>query len=266
MKKNRDFLTWIISKGVVVAWWIINVHIEEIKDDHEEVYRKWLGPEYKMSFDQDFSILLANHQSLFEVVYLCGKFAPGFVAKSSLINIPFIGYIGIVLESLWIDRSEKESREKALHKIIQRQKDVMDKKVLTPLIVFPEGTCTDGNHILKFKRGAFEALLPVKCILFNSIKHEVAESTVMTELQMIMDYCRLNHHFKIIELPVIYPTSFMYENYQNQFPQVKEKAEIYANVVREIWTEIGGFKQSNKGFSNYLEYAGLVNGKIMKSD
>ena len=42
------------------------------------------------------------------------------------------------------------------------KKDFYEGNILTPLCIFPEGTTTNGKYILKFKKGAFYALLPIK--------------------------------------------------------------------------------------------------------
>lgn len=38
-------------------------------------------------------------------------------------------------------------------KMLERQHDFMDKKILTPLLVYPEGTVTSGQHLLIFRAG-----------------------------------------------------------------------------------------------------------------
>lgn len=37
--------------------------------------------------------------------------------------------------------------------MLERQHDFMDKKILTPLLVYPEGTVTSGQHLLIFRAG-----------------------------------------------------------------------------------------------------------------
>ena len=60
-------------------------------------------------------------------------------------------------------------------------------------------------------------------------------------------------YVEYIELPIIKPTDFMYDKYK-KFG--KEKWQIFAEVVREIYCEIGGFKKSDmslKDSKNYTE-------------
>jgi hypothetical protein len=79
---------------------------------------------------------------------------------------------------------------------------------------------------------------------------------------IIMSACFLWHNMTIIKLPVIKPTSYMFEKYKDLG---KEKWEIYAEVVREIWCEVGGFEKSNKSFWDTLEYKSVLTGKVIKN-
>lgn len=49
----------------------------------------------------------------------------------------------------------------------------------------------------------------------------------------------------------------MFENYSQL---AREKWQIYAEVVREIYCEVGGFEKSNKTFNDMLDYLTLING------
>lgn len=257
-------MKWACHFYAGLEWWVLNIKINEKRVTDEKVFKKWLGQDFKLEFESNYSVLLSNHLSLYEIVYNTYKYATGFVSKKELRNVPFVGYIADKLETLWLDRTDNNSRSNVFNAIKKRQTETIDKTILTPLLIFPEGTTTSGKHILKFKRGAFDSLLPVKCSLFKSLKHEIAESIINTEIQMLVDFSKLKHEFCVLELPVIYPTEFMYENYKKLNPEITDKVEIFAEVVREIWCEVGGFIKSDKSYSDYLDFMYLVKGK--KSD
>lgn len=240
------------------------VYLDEVKanaDEHIKIYKKWLGEDFKIQFESDYSLLLCNHTGIYEIQYLMMKFAPGFIAKNALKNTPFIGYIADKVETLWLDRKDSNSRSQVAEAIKIRQEEFMKKKIFSPLVVFPEGTTTSGKHILKFRRGAFETLQPVKSIIFKSLRYDVAEGIVHTFIQMLVDLSRIYNIFQFIELPVIYPTSFMYENYKALHPEITNDAEIYAEVIREIWCEVGQMEKSEKNFNDYSDYISLVRSK-----
>jgi lysophosphatidylcholine acyltransferase/lyso-PAF acetyltransferase len=43
----------------------------------------------------------------------------------------------------------------------------MQGKNFPPIVIYPEGTTTNGKHIISFKKGAFEAFFPIKMFLLN---------------------------------------------------------------------------------------------------
>lgn len=260
-QKDRDFIKRVLNWNYWLGFVLVGIRLKEEranKKAHLEVYEKWLGPEFQVEFESDYSLIISNHTGMFEIQYTMYKWAPGFIAKATLKSTPFVAFIADKLETLWLDRKDNSSRNQIAEEIKNRQEDYLAKKILTPLLVFPEGTTTSGNHILKFRKGAFEMLQPLKSCLFVSLSHQVAEGISPTPLQMLIDFSRFSHVFNFIELPVIYPTEFMYENFKKIHPEITNKAEVYAEVVREIWCEIGGFQKSDKNFNDFLNYISLV--------
>jgi hypothetical protein len=58
----------------------------------------------------------------------------------------------------------------------------------------------------------------------------------------------------------------MYKNYQNLYPNhQKSKSEIFADVIKKIWCEVGGFENSDKEYKDHLEYLSAIIGKDVHS-
>lgn len=250
-------MRWYCGIGFYFFGAIINEH----KHDDKAVYAKWLGPEFKINYDTPCSTILCNHTGWFEVQYLMYKIAPGFVSKLGNRSIPFVGQIADYLDSLWLDRSNNKSKEEVSQELKKRQEAFNEGKILSPIMVFPEGVTTSGYHILRLRKGAFETLHPLKCFLITSVGTDIGEGILPMPLKAYQSFANLYHNVKVVELPVIYPTDYMFENYSKLHPEIKGKAEIYAEVVREIWCEIGGFEKSQKGFNEYVEYLSYVKGQ-----
>jgi len=65
-----------------------------------------------------------------------------------------------------------------------------------------------------------------------------------------------------LDLPVIEPTEYMYENYK-EFG--KEKWMVYMEVCKRIMAEIAGLQLSESIFPEKLEYLSLIKGKKVKN-
>ena len=106
---------------------------------------------------QDRGVLMvANHTGYFDIPILGSAAQVSFVAKSEVKSWPFFGLLATLQETVYIDRSKKsragESRE------VLRARLLAD----DALVLFPEGTSSDGNRVHKFKSaliGAAEAQL-----------------------------------------------------------------------------------------------------------
>ena len=86
---------------------------------------------------------------------------PSFVAKIEAKSYPGIGTIACAIQSQFLLRSDtKEKRSQSLQMITERQ--IEGEKGLYPVLnIFPEGCCTNGTKLIKFKKGAFCSLRAV---------------------------------------------------------------------------------------------------------
>lgn len=98
-------------------------------------------------------IYLCNHLSYLDIIVL-GSFIDGcFVAKSEVAEWPGFGFLAKLQKTIFIDRNRS-----ALLKSRQSIADAMDKD--HDIILFPEGTSTDGWDILQFRAGLLGIFFP----------------------------------------------------------------------------------------------------------
>ncbi len=97
-------------------------------------------------------ILVANHQSWFDVLALAGHLPGGyrFVAKKEIEKAPLFGPSLRRCGHIYIDR---EDRAKALESLA-RAREILEKERPT-VIMFPEGTRSKDGRLQRFKKGAF---------------------------------------------------------------------------------------------------------------
>ena len=230
------------------------VNLMEKKIDCKEVYKKYLGPDYDFN-DQKYSLIICNHIGFYDVITNMYLHASGFIAKEAVSRYWLIGPISKSLNCLFVNRENESSRNEIFEKLYERQTKFMEGKFFAPLVLFPEGTTTSGRNILKFKKGAFYHLLPIKPEIINIYQENKCHIAVGSQnllFNTLKFLCSLTENLYYVDMPVVRPTEYMFKNYSNLG---KEKWEIYAEVVRKIYCEVGGFKECNLGYRDSHVYS-----------
>ena len=255
------------SKKIIKFWCYIFLSSSMIKIKRKEspktkaVYTKYLGEDYDFE-DQTYSLITSNHIGFFDVILVLYLYQPGFIAKKMVQDYPFFGSVAKGINCLFVERESETARKKIMDDVYIRQKNYMEKKSLTPLAIFAEGTTTSNRHILKFKKGAFYHLLPIKPQIIKIDQNfplhiACGVQNIFFHTLKIMTYPFVEMGY--YDLPVIRPTKYMFEHYSNLG---KEKWEIFSEVTRKIYCEIGGFEESNYGFRDVDLYErAVLNGK-----
>lgn len=94
-------------------------------------------------------LMMSNHQSYLDI-WIIPKYAiTVFVAKAEVRKMPLVGWGASVVNTVYVDRSNKESRAATKSEIAQRIRKGRS------VIIFPEGTTGNGNGLLPLKPGMF---------------------------------------------------------------------------------------------------------------
>jgi len=128
---------------------------------------------------QRSTLYIANHVSYLDI-FLIGSIVPGyFVAKSEVAGWPLLGKLAQLQNTLFIERNSRRARE---------QVEILQKQLVDGgnLILFPEGTSTDGAHVEPFKSSLFHA----------------AESDSVDILIQPMTLAYTKHHNKTMSQPI----------------------------------------------------------------
>jgi len=253
------------SKSVIFFLWLFYkasmINLIDEKIDCENIYKKYLGPDYDFK-NNSYSALISNHIGFYDAIINLYFHPCSFIAKKEISSFPIFGTITKIINSTYVDRKNEESRKDVLNKISERQFQYYNKESFMPLLIYPEGTITNAENILKFKKGAFANLLPLKpniITINHKDKCHLASGCQDLLLHTLKFLCYYKADMIHIDMPVIRPTNYMYEKYSYLG---KEKWEIYAEVTRKIFCEIGGFKECNQGFRESHKYGqSLIKGK-----
>lgn len=96
-------------------------------------------------------LLAANHQSWLDILVLGSVLEASFVAKSDVRRWPIFGVLARLHRTIFIDRERRRDVRGQVERIARR----LDGG--ETLVLFAEGTTSDGNHVLPFKSALFAA-------------------------------------------------------------------------------------------------------------
>jgi lyso-ornithine lipid O-acyltransferase len=114
-------------------------------------HARWIGLDIRVTGQVPQSgIIVGNHISYLDIVALSavGQFA--FVAKKEVAGWPLFGRFARCGGTIFVDRE----RRGAVAEVARQMGDHLAQGV--PVVLFPEGTSTDGTHVLPFRSSLLE--------------------------------------------------------------------------------------------------------------
>ena len=98
------------------------------------------------------ALMVGNHTSWADILVI-GSAAPvAFVAKSEVRRWPVIGLIAQLQRTVFVDRQRRQQTGNAITDMVQRLADNV------PVVLFAEGTSSDGNRVLPFRSALIGAV------------------------------------------------------------------------------------------------------------
>jgi lysophosphatidylcholine acyltransferase/lyso-PAF acetyltransferase len=95
-------------------------------------------------------------------------FPISFVSKAGIAKAFIIGKVAARMQAIYLERESESSRASTVEKIeSQINAYNRDRCNFNPMIIFPEGTTSNGRSILRFKAGAFHNKSKVTIVSFN---------------------------------------------------------------------------------------------------
>jgi 1-acyl-sn-glycerol-3-phosphate acyltransferase len=95
-------------------------------------------------------LLVSNHLSYLDILIYGAALPCFFVSKAEISRWPFIGAMGRANGTIFLERSSRASAERVAAIIAKRL------ALQVPVLLFPEGTSTDGTKLYRFHPRLFE--------------------------------------------------------------------------------------------------------------
>lgn len=101
----------------------------------------------------DGALIVSNHCGWLDILLLGGATGAAFAAKAELASVPLVGRLCRINRTIFIDRTDRRA-------IPHQAARIREALARGPVVVFPEGTTSDGVTLLPFKPSLLQALDP----------------------------------------------------------------------------------------------------------
>ncbi|XP_024961986.1 lysophospholipid acyltransferase LPEAT2-like isoform X4 [Cynara cardunculus var. scolymus] len=164
----------------------------------------WIKRKGKPAPREIAPILVSNHVSYIDPIFFFYELFPTIVASESHDSMPFVGTIIRAMQVIYVNRFSHQSRKNAVNEIKRKASS----NRFPRLLLFPEGTTTNGRLLISFQHGAFIPGYPIQPVVvryphvhFDQSWGHIALATLM--FRMFTQF----HNFMEVEyLPVVSPS------------------------------------------------------------
>jgi lysophosphatidylcholine acyltransferase/lyso-PAF acetyltransferase len=191
-------------------------------------------------------IVVVNHVSIVDAMALFGIYGVlSPVSKEEIKKIPVIGFLLSAFRAVTVNRVSAQSRHDTLEMIGNRAKLNMQTHLLPQILIFPEGTTTNGNSLVSFKPGAFIPGLPVQPVCLKYKFKYLDPSWSMGGPGMVGMMFKMMAQFRNeLEITILDP--YIPNEQERQNPS------LYANNVRNEMAKSLGFETTEHSYEDVL--------------
>jgi 1-acyl-sn-glycerol-3-phosphate acyltransferase len=124
-------------------------------------------------------LVVANHISWLDILVLLAAQPVCFVSKSEVKRWPVIGWLATNVGTLYIERTSRRDAMRVVHRIAEglQQGQIV--------VVFPEGTTTDGAQVLPFHANLLQAAVAVHAPVQPVVLRFVDEATGLRSMSPV---------------------------------------------------------------------------------
>eukprot|EP00887_Chlorella_sp_A99_P007753 scaffold20.g7753.t1 len=191
--------------------------------------------------------IVSNHASWCDILILMSHFFPSFVARDKTASMPLVGVISQMMGCIYVDREHSDPSQPGVSALVKGRMEAMargEQPLARSILLFPEGTTTNGHHLLPFKTGAFLAGVPVQPVVirYGEGRFSPAWEMIPAARHIFLMLCNPLHSAVCYELPVYVPS-----------PEEREDPKLYArNVRREMLIHPPPDCPTQLGFATWL--------------
>jgi len=196
------------------------------------------------------NIIVSNHISWLDIYMLMitAEKLPAFVSKAEVKKVPVIGWLSEAWQCIYVDRSVKNI---GTAQLIAERAQNFD---FPAVVVFPEGTTSNGRYMLKFKSGAFISGAPVKPVLlkYPSKKYSPCYESELFSTHFFRIMTQFINFCEVEYLPVYEPSE-----------EEKKDPKLYALNISKYMSKHLNVELTESSYDDKRDYLKMIrNNKI----
>ena len=122
-------------------------------------------------------LLVSNHLTYLDIIVLSSIWPCVFVAKRDIASWPLFGWLARASGTIFVDREHRLSSPA----VVDSVRDAIAKGSV--VVLFPEGTSSDGSTVLPFKSALLESAAQLRCpVATASIEYALDSGSVEDEV------------------------------------------------------------------------------------
>ncbi len=230
-------LGWVIISGMVALTWFLK------RGDGNSVnsriaWMQWMSRRFLALLHCDASVsgaiptsglIACNHLGYVDILVI-GSVCPAiFVAKSDVEGWPVFGWLASRAGTIFVSRTEPAK--------VAAQLCAMERPLRGghPVVLFPEGTSSDGSSVLPFRSSLFESVLSTGCpITPASIRYDLlGEGDVGQEVAYWGEHSLIPHLTNLLSKKA-FTANLSFGSTRSPMPDRKSEARQLHQEVLEI--------------------------------
>ncbi|XVF79948.1 hypothetical protein PTKIN_Ptkin15bG0031100 [Pterospermum kingtungense] len=191
---------------------------------------QWIRRKGKAAPREIAPIVVSNHVSYIEPIFYFYELFPTIVASEAHDSIPFVGTIIRAMQVIYVNRFSPSSRKNAVNEIKRRAQ--FDK--FPRVLLFPEGTTTNGKVLISFQLGAFIPGHPIQPIIVRYPHVHFDQSWGLISLAKLMFrmFTQFHNFMEVEYLPIIMPPDQQKQNAVHFAERTGQAMATALNVVQ----------------------------------
>ncbi|KAL0425916.1 UNVERIFIED_CONTAM: Lysophospholipid acyltransferase LPEAT2 [Sesamum radiatum] len=193
-------------------------------------------------------IVVSNHVSYIEPIFFFYELFPTIVSSESHDSMPFVGTIIRAMQVIYVDRFSRSSRKHAVNEIKRKASCNQFPRVL----LFPEGTTSNGRVIISFQLGAFIPGYPVQPVVvrYPYVHFDQSWGNIALAKLMFRMFTQFHNFMEIEYLPLVSP-------HENR----KENAHHFAQRTGHVIASALNVAQTSHSYGDFMLLARAAESK-----